>query len=418
VVELSGFIEPLKSFELHMPSRVLFGLGIVEKIGAEAKMMKAQNVLIVTDLGVLKAGVASKVQESLLSEGIKTEVWDQVETEPSLSCIEKLLVHIAQGGFDLLIGVGGGSCMDAAKSAAVLARNEGLPEDYFAGGKKAFTNPPLPCITVPTTAGTGAEITWDAVIKDRTGIKAVFEHPFVMPTLTIVDPVMSASMPPKLTASSGIDALAHAIESSLTRFTNPITLALALQSIRLISSNLRTVVYQGNNIEARYNMALATLTEAFSEMNAGDIEAHGFGHLIGSIYKIPHGIACGIALPYAMEFNVVVSADRLALIAEAMGEDILGLPAREAAYKAVYAVKRIIEDVGLPTTLREVGVKREELPRLAEQAVTIPWIKVMFSYAVREMNKELAMKLLEDMWEGKLGCSDLYASSRNHACDK
>jgi hypothetical protein len=106
--------EPLKTFELHMPSRVLFGLGIVEKIGAEAKMMKAQNVLIVTDLGVLKAGVASKVQESLLSEGIKTEVWDQVETEPSLSCIEKLLVHIAQGGFVLLIGVGGGSCMDAA----------------------------------------------------------------------------------------------------------------------------------------------------------------------------------------------------------------------------------------------------------------------------------------------------------------
>ena len=400
---MSNFYEPLKSFELHMPSRVLFGIGAVEKIGLEAKKLKAQKVLIVTDVGVSKAGAATKVKEALLKEGLSAEVWDQVETEPSLSSVEKLLEYINSCGFDLLIGVGGGSCMDAAKSAAVLAKNEGDPEDYFAGGKREFINPPLPCITVPTTAGTGAEITWDAVIKDRTGIKAVFEHPYVIPLLTIVDPAMSASMPPRLTASSGIDALAHAIESSLTKFTNPITFALALQSIRLISRNLRTAVYQGNNIEARYNMALATLTEAFSEMNAGDIEAHGFGHLLGSIYRIPHGTACGIALPYAMEFNIVVSADRLALIAEAMGEDVLGLPDREAAYRAVYAVKRLIEDVGLPTTLKEVGVKKEEIPKLAEQAVTIPWIKVMFSYAVRDMNKDFAVKLLEDMWEGNLG---------------
>jgi alcohol dehydrogenase class IV len=402
-LKMSNFYEPLKSFELHMPSRVLFGIGAVEKIGLEAKKLKAQKVLIVTDQGVSKAGAAAKVKESLLKEGLSAEAWDQVETEPSLASVEKLLEYVNRGSFDLLVGVGGGSCMDAAKSAAVLAKNEGDPEDYFSGGKREFINPPLPCITIPTTAGTGAEITWDAVIKDRTGIKAVFEHPYVIPLLTIVDPVMSASMPPRLTASSGIDALAHAIESSLTKFTNPITFALALQSINLISKNLRTAVYQGNNIEARYNMALATLTEAFSEMNAGDIEAHGFGHLLGSIYRIPHGTACGIALPYAMEFNVVVSADRLALIADAMGEDVLGLPDREAAYRAVYAVKRLIEDVGLPTTLKEVGVKKEEIPKLAEQAVTIPWIKVMFSYAVRDMNKDLAVKLLEDMWEGNLG---------------
>ena len=406
---MSSFYEPLRAFELHMPSRVIFGIGVVGKIGAEAKKMRAQNTLIVTDVGVSKTGCVDKVKEAIKAEELNVEVWDQVETEPSLSCVEKLLKHLAVGGFDLLVGVGGGSCMDVAKAAAVLSKNRGDPEDFFSGGKREFEHAGLSCITVPTTAGTGAEITWDAVIKDRNGVKAVFEHAYVMPSLAIVDPVMSASMPPRLTASSGIDALAHAIESSLTKYTNPITFALALQSIRLISSNLRTAVYHGNNLQARYNMALATLTEAFSEMNAGDIEAHGFGHLLGSMYRIPHGIACGVSLPYAMEFNIVVAADRLALIAEAMGEDVKGLTQRDAAYRAVYAVKRLMEDVGLPMTLRDLDVKREDLPKLAEQAVTIPWIKVMFSYAIRDMTKESALSLLEKMWEGRLRnpCSEI-----------
>lgn len=387
-----------------MPSRVLFGIDTVDRIGAEARKMKAKTVLIVTDVGVSKAGLVERVKTPLSKEGLKVTLWDQVETEPSIVSVEKLLTFAKNSKFDLLIGVGGGSCMDATKAVAVLLNNPGDPEDYFAGGKKEFENPGASCITVPTTSGTGAEITWDAVIKDRTGMKAFFEHQYVRPLLAIVDPTMSAGMPPKLTASSGIDALAHAVESSLTKVTNPITLALALQSIRLVSANLRTAVYHGSNMQARYNMALATLTEAFSETNAGDIEAHAFGHLIGSVYKIPHGTACGIGLPYAMEFNIVVSPDRLALIADAMGEDVIGLSEKEAAYKAVYAVRQLIEDVGLPTTLSEVGIKKEDLPKLAEDAVTIPWIKVIFDYfTIREMNKENALKLLENMWTGKLG---------------
>ncbi|HIH88702.1 TPA: iron-containing alcohol dehydrogenase, partial [Candidatus Bathyarchaeota archaeon] len=166
----------------------------------------------------------------------------------------------------------------------------------------------------------------------------------------------------------------------------------------LISASLGTAVYQPNNLEARYNMALATLTEAFSEMNAGDIEAHGFGHLIGSVYRIPHGIACGLALPHAMEHNIVVSPDKLAAIAEAMGVDTTGLNRRDAAQAAVEAVRSLIVDVGLPTTLKEVGVRHEDLPKLAEQAVTIPWIKVMFSYAIRDMTKELALQFLEEIY--------------------
>jgi len=398
------FYEPLRTFELHMPSRVIFGIDTVERVGPEAKRWKAQNVLIVTDPGVSKTGLADKVKEPILKEGLKVESWDQVEPEPSIACVEKLLEYVKRGKFDLLVGVGGGSSMDVTKAVAVLLNNPGSPEDYFPRGKKEFAKPGIPCIAVPTTAGTGAEITADAVIKDRTGMKAYFEHPYIRPTVAIVDPVMSSGMPPRLTASTGIDALSHAIESALSREANPITQALALQSIRLNSANLRTAVYHGANMEARYNMALATLTEAFSETNAGDIEAHAIGHLIGSVYHIPHGMACGIALPYAMEFNIVVLPGRLKLIAEAMGEDVRGLTQREAAYKGIYAVRQLIEDVGLPTTLKEIGVKREEIPKLAEDMVTIPWIKDFFDYyTIREMTKENAIKLLQNMWERKLG---------------
>jgi len=393
-----------KTFELQMPSRVIFGIGAVRQIGKESRDLKAQEILIVTDTGVSTAGLVEKIREPLLKEGLRVEVWDQVEPEPSIVCVEELLDHVRNGRFDLLIGAGGGSSMDVAKAAAVLLNNPGQPEDYFAGGKKEFENFGLPCITVPTTAGTGAEITWDAVIKDRTGMKAFFEHRHVRPTLAIVDPTMSAGMPPRLTASSGIDALAHAIESILTRRANPITEALALQSIRLISANLRTAVHQGTNLEARYNMALAALTEAFSEMNAGDIEAHAIGHLVGSLYHIAHGTACGIALPYAMEFNIVVSADRLTRIAEAIGEDVRGLPRKNAAYKGVYAVRQLVEDVNLPTTLKEIGVGRKEIPKLAEDMLAIPWIRVFFDqFTIRQMNRESAIEILENMWEGRLG---------------
>jgi len=388
-----------------MPSRVIFGINTIERVGAEAKRLNAQNVLIVTDPGLSKPPLIDKVREPILTEDLKVEVWDRVEPEPTIICVEKLLEHIRRGKFDLVVGLGGGSSMDVAKAAAVLMNNPGDPEDYFAGGKREFTKPGIPCMAIPTTAGTGAEITWDAVIKDRNGMKAFFEHQFVRPTVAIVDPVMSSGMPPRLTASTGIDALAHAIESSLTRRANPITQALALQAIRLISRNLRTAVYHGNNIEARYNMALAALTEAFSETNAGDIEAHAFGHLIGSVYRIPHGMACGIVLPYAMEYNIVIVADRLRLIAEAMGENVTGLTDREAAYKAIYAVRQLIEDIGLPTALKDMGVKKEEIPKLAETAVTCPWIKVIFDeFTFRApMTRENAIKMLESMCEGRLG---------------
>jgi alcohol dehydrogenase len=394
----------LKDFILQMPNRVIFGINTITQIGSEVKKLGLKKGVIITDAGIRSAGLVDKVKQPLEKESISVEIYDKVEPEPSIFSVERTLTFVKEKKPDFLIGLGGGSAMDTAKAVSVLVNNPGDPEDYYAGGKKEFERPGIPCIAVPTTSGTGAEVTWDAVVIARDGMKAFFEHQYIRPNLAIVDPVMSSTMPPRLTASTGIDALSHAVESSLTRLTNPITQALALRSISLISNNLRTAVYHGSDMEARYNMSLATLTEALSETNAGDVEAHAIGHLIGSLYKIPHGTACGIALPYVMEYNIVVSVDRLKLIAEAMGEKVNNLSKKEAAYKAVYAVKELISDVGLPTSMKEVGIDKRDIPKLAEQLLTIPTIKVFFDYfTVRTTTKEDAIKLLEKIWEGKIG---------------
>jgi len=371
------------------------------------KSLGLDNGLIVTDHGVSRAGLLSKVSQPLDEQGLKVAIYEDVQPEPTISSIETLLDLVKKSEYQFLIGLGGGSSMDTAKAVSLLLNNPGAPEDYFAGGEKGFSKIGIPCITVPTTAGTGAEITWDSVVKNRQGIKDAFEHPYVIPTLAVVDPLMSSTMSPRLTASTGVDALCHAVESTLTRLTSPFTRPLALESIRLIASNLRTAVYQGDNIESRYNMALATLLGAFSETNAGDIESHAVGSLLGSYYPIPHGTACAIALPYAMEHNLVVVPDRLKLIAAAMGEDITGVTAREAAYICIYAVRRLIEDVGLPTTLQEAskeyGMTRDDLPKLAKAMVTVPAIKIIFDFTLRAMTEEIALQFLNRMWDGQIG---------------
>lgn len=405
---MSELYEPLRTFQIQCPARVIFGVGAVNQLGTEIKRLGVKNGLIVTDPGVPKAGLLEKAKGPLEKEGLKVDVYDKVEPEPPITSIERLLNLAKESKYEYFIGLGGGSSMDTAKAVSVLLNNPGSPEDYFAGGKKEFSKPGVPCVTVPTTAGTGAEITWDSVVKDRQGIKAFFEHAYIRPNLAIVDPIMSSTMPPRLTASTGIDALCHAVESTLTKVTNPFTRAVALESIRLISRSLRTAVYQGNNIEARYNMALATTLEAYSEGNAGDIEAHAIGHLLGSFYKIPHGTACGLPLPYAMEHNIVIMPDRLKLIAEAMGEDTYGLTEKEAAYSGIHAVKKLIVDVGLPTTLleasKEYGIKKDDLPKLAKNMVTIPWIKVFFDFfTIRAMTEDIALQLLTKMWDGNIG---------------
>jgi alcohol dehydrogenase len=278
--------------------------------------------------------------------------------------------------------------------------NPGNLKEYL---EKPWSKPSIPVITIPTTAGTGAEVTpAGVIILPEERVKGWFNG--VQATVAIVDPLMSLTMPPKLTAATGIDALSHAIESALSTEAFPLTRTLAIEAIKLISRNLRRATYHGNDLEARYNMALAALLAGLSEGNAGDIEAHAIAHVIGAFYQIPHGIACGIALPYVMEYNLPVNEETLAHLASVMGEDTSGLSLREAAYKGIYATKELIEDVGLPVALKGVeGVDRKDIPEIVELFKTSPRIAAFFNFCKRKMTEENAIRLFEKMWNGMLG---------------
>jgi len=382
--------------------RVLFGVNAIAQLGAEAKQLDVEkHCLIITDQGVEKAGLVKKVSKPLRKEDFHVEIYGKALPEPTIESVQEAVDYARKTKVDFIVGLGGGSSMDTAKTVGRALTNPGDLRQYLDGG---FKEAGIPVIAIPTTAGTGAEFTAEAVIS-LTEEKVKYWFDDVRAKIAIVDPLMTLTLPPKLTAATGIDALSHAIESALAVFAFPLTQTLAFESIRLISRNLRTATYHGDDLKSRYNMSLATLMEAFSEGNAGDVEAHAVAHTVGAFYHIHHGMACGIALPYAMEWNLPVNLDVLVQIAAAMGEDINDLSMREAAYKGIYAVRKLLEDLNLLTSLSMVkGADKKDLAEIVEILTENPRAYPAFADdCKRKMTKEDVKKFLEKMWEGKLG---------------
>lgn len=382
-------------------SRYIFGINAVKQVGTEAKeLTEGRNCLIITDPGVKKAGLVDKVKAPLEKEGFHADVYAEVVPEPTLASAKAVIEIARDKKSDILIGLGGGSSMDTAKVASGALASPGSLDDYIDG---EFPTEGIPVITIPTTSGTGAEVTPDCVLRlPEQRVKTCFGN--ARAKVAIVDPTMVLKLPPRLTAATGMDALSHAIESALAKLATPFTHALALESIRLISENLRKATSNGSDLEARTKMSWATLVEGFSEGNAGDVEAHGIGHITGPYYGIHHGEACGIALPYCMEFNLPVSEAILARIAEAMDKKLANLPAREAAEKGICAVKQLIEDIGLPSKL--AGVKNasiKDIPELVELYQSNPNIvDILEGYTKRVATREEVTELFENMFNGVL----------------
>lgn len=385
-------------FEYTSIGRVLFGANAVEQVGVEASVLvKGRNCLIVTDPGIVKAGAVDRIKISLEKEGFGVDVCDKGQPEPTLSAYQAVLEVAQAKDPDMLVGVGGGSALDIAKAVARALTSSRPLEEYLG---KEFDTPGIPLITIPTTSGTGAEVTPDAVVRlPEEKVKSGFYN--ARATVAIVDPTMTLTLPPRLTAATGIDALSHAIESALSKIATPLTRALALESIRLISANLRTATSDGGNLEARTNMAWATLMEGFSESNAGDVEGHAVGHVLGGYYSVHHGEACGIALPYCMRYNLPVNVPILARIARAMDENASGTPA-DLAEKGIHAVHELIQQVGLPTSISEIeGVSEDDLPEMVKLYVTHPDItEILELFAKRGVPSEAeATDLFRDMFE-------------------
>jgi alcohol dehydrogenase class IV len=356
-------------------TRIVSGPNSAEKVtGKEVGGGGGKKALIVTDKGIVDAGLVQPVSDSLKAEGIEYAVYDAVKPNPTVQVADEGYRELKSAGCDTIVAIGGGSSVDAGKAVAVLATNGGQALDYE--GRDRFTKEPAPMIAIPTTCGTGSEVTPGAVLSDeKRHIKTVIAGALVRPKVAILDPTLLVTLPPAVTAATGLDALTHAMEAYLSRAGTPLTDALSFSAIELIGENLRVAV-ANNDPEALMNMLMASTMAGMAFGNARLGIVHALTDILGGMYDIPHGLACAILLPYATQFNLIGAPAKYASVASALGRVTEGLALVEAAEDAVDAVVDLISDVGLTKTLKDIGVKREEFAGVVDQAMKSPHIPV------------------------------------------
>ena len=352
-----------------VPTDIQFGPGVLGTLPGRVKSFEAQKVFLVTDPGLRAAGILEKVVALLQANDIKVDVCDRVKPDSGSQLIDSTAAELKRSGAGVVVGIGGGSSLDTAKAVAALATNPGSCMDYI--GLHKVRNRPLPTIAIPTTAGTGSEVTlWSVFTNDANGLKVAIGGFMVYPSVALCDPELTLDLPPALTASTGMDALAHAIECYTNTACQPISGALSLEAIRLIGKHLRTAVLSGRNREARYGMMLAS-TMAGIAMNPTRLGlAHALAMPLGSWnLHVPHGLILAVLLPMAMEFNYLAAPDRFVDVAQAMGEPVRHQSRLEAARCAVEAVRVLARDIGIPTTLKDYGVTESHIKPVVEEAM-------------------------------------------------
>ncbi len=390
------------SFPFRTAKKILFGTGMVEQVGSELKSAGATNAVVVTDRTIREAGWAEQVQSSLEKTGIRSEVWDGSEAEPSVEVGEQAIDFARSGGFDSVVGLGGGSSMDIAKAVAVALTNEGSIMGWI---KDGFTNALAPLVLCPTTAGTGSEVS-DTAVFATPELKAGLVSSMLYPDVAIVDPGLTVSMPGPVTANTGIDALCHAIEGYQSVQASLLTDALAVESMRLTNTYLRVAYCNGRDIEAREGMALASLLAGIVMGNADTTIGHACGYAYvypATKLHYPHGYAIAVTLPYVMEYNAIAQMEKHANIARVLGEDIEGLSLRDAAFLAPLAFKKLMVDLGLPTSLKAMDVEKDMLPMIARNVLKSP---NHCRRNPREVTEEGMIDLFEHAYEGKLACEE------------
>ncbi len=360
-----------RPFAFTGAKKIVFGNGTFDTLPDHIRELKASRPLVVLDKNLAGTGFRDRVKELLNKEGFKMTLFDkQVEAEPRLEVADEGAKAALKGKCDIVVGIGGGSAMDVAKAVAVLAANNKKASDYL--GLNKIPCPGLPKIMVPTTAGTGSEVTFTSVfVRQNLKKKEGMNSPYLYPDLALLDPTLTLSLPPVATASTGVDALCHAIESYTSVNASPMSEMFSLEAIQLISSSLRTCVHDGANLEARENMLLGSLYAGLGLANAGVGAVHSLSYPLGGKYGVSHGLANTVMLPYVMSFNLPGALEKFTVIAEVMGEITDDLPLREAAYLAVEAVQSLIEDCGIYTTLEDLNIPEEDFPELAKAAMTV-----------------------------------------------
>jgi len=390
------------------PPRILFGNGAIKKLGTEIKNIKESifNLLIITDKNMEKNGILKEVEDELKRNGLKWSNYFCDTKEPDKESVKKAIRVGRKNNFDAIIGLGGGSCMDTAKAVALLLTNEGDLEEYLRRPSKEIKNESLTTILIPTSSGTGSEVSIFSVVINEKGQKGGITSEKILPKLALIDPELTISLPPRLTAGTGMDAFSHNAEAVISKLANPISDALALEAIRLIAENLRKAYYTSEDIEARANMSLAAtiggLVISFPWVAGPAILGHLVSEGISAQYNIPHGEACGVLLPYVFEFNLPNCEDKLKLIAEAMGVNTFGMSSRESAYEAIKETFKLLEDIELPTSLKDYNLPKKDIPAIVNYIVDERQYRSnLYRFNPRRISKKNMTEFLEKAWEGK-----------------
>jgi alcohol dehydrogenase len=350
---------------LPIPTDIYFGCGMLATLPERLKSLGARRPFLITDPGLRAAGLVDRVASLVDS----LAVYDQVQADSGTRIIAEATEALRAHQADSVIGLGGGSSLDTAKAVAAMATNTGSILDY--AGLHKLVQRPLPIVAIPTTAGTGSEVTlWSVFTDDARRVKSAAGSVLLYPSVALCDPDLTLALPPTLTAATGMDALGHAIECCTNDACQPISGALALRAVELIGRHLRTAVLNARDRTARYAMLLAS-TMAGIAMNPTRLGlAHALAMPLGSWeLRVPHGLAIAITLPVVMEYNCLARPERYVEVARALGEPVDGLSMRDAAARAGAAVKRLSEDIGIPRGLGEVGVREEHLDCIAAEAV-------------------------------------------------
>ncbi|MDT0145688.1 iron-containing alcohol dehydrogenase [Priestia aryabhattai] len=345
------------------------GWGSLQQLLPEVKKYDPAHILIVTDPVLKDIGLVDKVSAPLIQNGYEVDVYADTAPEPPLALGEKLVSYAKSRKFDLVIGVGGGSALDLAKLTAVLAVHDGAVEEYLnLTGTKQITEKGLPKILIPTTSGTGSEVTNISVLSLESS-KDVVTHDHLLADAAIVDPELTLSVPSKVTAATGIDALTHAVEAYVSVNANPVTDALALKAIRMISSSLRTAVENGEDKEARTQMSYGSYLAGLAFFNAGVAGVHALAYPLGGQFHISHGESNAVLLPYVMGYIRSSCVTKMRDIFEALGGNATSLSTEEASYQCVKHLQSLVKDVGIPQTLRGFNIPESALQKLTEDGV-------------------------------------------------
>ncbi len=359
-----------QTFTITQPTRIHFGPGIVDTLAQVIRDHGCKKPLVVLDPGLKKAGLDKAALSSLDRAKMKYAAFDKVAPEPGLKLADKAATLARKNRCDSVVGIGGGSAMDVAKAVSILLTNGGKAVDYLGLGK--IKKKGVPKIMVPTSAGTGAEVTFTAVfINEKTGSKGGMNGDPLYPDAAVLDPNLTMSLPPQVTASTGIDALTHALEAYTSIQANPISEMYSLEAIDLIFANIRTAYADGRNLTARSNMLLASLLGGKALAIAGVGLVHAMAYPLGGMFGIPHGLANAVLLPYVTAYNLIGNLEKHAVLAALMGYETEGMSPREAAEQLVAGLFQLNMDLDIPATLKDLDIPADKIPEMADIALTV-----------------------------------------------